>query len=510
MSLEKGSSVSYKLVIGALLHALLGFSASHYTTAFNPIESLVKDFANQSISRHYNVTLDAGGMSWIWACLAGANALGAFVGAFLLPYPADKFGSRDTVMVFENIIELLAGVIQFVAVTWLNSVELLFVGRIFSGIALSFAMYVPVFLSECAPISQRGLFATISFLGIPFWNTIGATVGLPQLLGTADLWKWILVLPLIPAIIHLSLTPLFPKSPKFLYISKGSVEESIEAIIFYHGRTVDRNTVLAALDREAQLGRSSCNKQYATLREILKTRHLRMALFICVVANCAAELGGSDIATQYSTGFMTQLGVSSETSAWLTVLLLRAPACIAVLAGTILVDRCGRRPLMLCGLGMGVFATGTMFVSGLVSVSPTSSIIGVVGLFCSLIGYYSGPSFVAKMLPGELCPQASRSLTSAICFGGSWVPAIVEIFGFPPLQQSIGTFSFLPLFALGIISFVTLFIYLPETKGRDVDDIIGQWVSKDFDQEQTHLLKPSDKLHDVSSGYGTLTTRKSF
>jgi hypothetical protein len=170
------------------------------------------------------------------------------------------------------------------------------------------------------------------------------------------------------------------------------------------------------------------------------------------------------------------------------------------------VERCGRRVLMLGGLTLGVFATGAMFVSGLFSNGSTSAIIGIVGLFCSLIGYYCGPSFVAKMLPGEICPQVSRSLTSALCFGASWIPAMVEIFAFPPLQQSIGTFSVLPLFILGIVTLVILFVYLPETKGRDVDDIVSQWIGADDPRNEIRPLLQSDrKLSALPNRYGTVT-----
>ena len=86
-----------------------------------------------------------------------------------------------------------------------------------------------------------------------------------------------------------------------------------------------------------------------------------------------------------------------------------------------------------------------------------------------MLGLLSIPS----LLVSEMNPQATRSLT-ATCFATLvQVLNLVQTLGFPPLYASIGGYSFLPVLVLEMACLVFLFHYLPETKGRPIDDIVA-------------------------------------
>ena len=59
--------------------------------------------------------------------------------------------------------------------------------------------YIPVFLTECSPIGHRGLVASIAYMGAPVWCLLGASIGLPWLLGRPHLWQFVHLIPALPA-----------------------------------------------------------------------------------------------------------------------------------------------------------------------------------------------------------------------------------------------------------------------------------------------------------------------
>lgn len=104
-----------------------------------------------------------------------------------------------------------------------------------------------------------------------------------------------------------------------------------------------------------------------------------------------------------------------------------------------------------------------------------------------------------------MCPQNSRALSTGISFGFGWIPSILIIIGYPPLDATIGAYSVLPLVILGAASFIYLFICLPETKGKDVDEIVRLWMPRPDPEgrssESTPLLGNSRKYDNTPGSF---------
>lgn len=73
-----------------------------------------------------------------------------------------------------------------------------------------------------------------------------------------------------------------------------------------------------------------------------------------------------------------------------------------------------------------------------------------------------------SMLPGEICPQAARSLVWQITFSAGWGLTFLDTLLYPPLSATIGAYATLPYPIAAFIVFVLLFRYMPETKGKTV------------------------------------------
>ncbi len=110
----------------------------------------------------------------------------------------------------------------------------------------------------------------------------------------------------------------------------------------------------------------------------------------------------------------------------------------------------------------------------------------------SLVGIWSGFGSVCTILPGELAPEGIRAITAAAASLFTWIPAFIILMVFPQVEKSVGSYSYLPFIFCGVLIGAFVFIYMPETKGRAVDEIIEPWVEKTgpetANDERTPLL----------------------
>lgn len=121
----------------------------------------------------------------------------------------------------------VSGTILFVTCRSAESVEMLIIGRLLVGLAAGIATSTaPMYLSELAPLHLRGSMATCMELGVTFGLLIAQTVSLEELLGTKQFWHYCLCISTILVVICMIFHPLFPESPKYLYIVAGRMEEA--------------------------------------------------------------------------------------------------------------------------------------------------------------------------------------------------------------------------------------------------------------------------------------------
>ena len=112
-----------------------------------------------------------------------------------------------------------------------RSIECLIIGRFFIGINCGLNTHlVPMYLSEIAPMNLRGALGTVSQLGVTIGLLLSQVLGLPNILGTADGWPFLLGVAFVPAVLQLMLLPICPESPRYLLITKGRVNEARQAL----------------------------------------------------------------------------------------------------------------------------------------------------------------------------------------------------------------------------------------------------------------------------------------
>jgi SP family facilitated glucose transporter-like MFS transporter 3 len=226
------------------------------------------------------------------------------------------------------------------------------VNRFFAGVVCGlFSGIFPMYLNECAPKNLRGRIGVINQLALVFGILVVNIIGLDVVLGTAELWPVIFGLSLVPTLIH---TGLFftVESPKYMFINKGN-EEATRSILLKL-RENDERLVQAEIDDLADEKQRIAQQDQVTWGDMVRRPSLRRALVVTVVLQLSQQLSGINAVIFYSTGIFESAGLSWASYA---TLLIGGVQLIMTLLCMLIIDKAGRKPLLLIGqIGMSLFS----------------------------------------------------------------------------------------------------------------------------------------------------------
>lgn len=189
---------------------------------------------------------------------------------------------------------------------------------------------------------------------------------------------------------------------------------------------------------------------------------LTTAVSCCTVCVCALAL------LTYSTWLLVETGLSLETAQIAsTVMTVVSPVTAAI--GAVLIDKVGRKPMLLAGLFVCVACLVSFSLSAFFHV-PWGA-LAAVGVFNIGFAVAQSPRW---SIPGELLPQSARG--AAVAFGDAfyWTITVASVFAFLPWLEISGfLFVFLPFIVITLGNCLYFIICLPETKGRTIEDIVS-------------------------------------
>ncbi|WP_128478013.1 sugar porter family MFS transporter [Halorussus pelagicus] len=387
--------------------------------------------------------------------VSGAMA-GAAVGAALGGKLADRIGRRRLI--------LLGAVVFFIGsgtMALAPNVPILVLGRLIDGVAIGFASIVgPLYISEIAPPKIRGaltslnqLMVTVGILSSYFVNYAFADAGA---------WRWMLGAGMVPAVILAVGMLKMPESPRWL---------------FEHGRREEAREVLERTREggvEAELAEieETVEEQSGTGLGDLIQPWLRPALVVGLGLAVFQQVTGINAVMYYAPTVLESTGFGSTTSILATVGIGVINVVMTVVA-IALIDRVGRRALLLVGVGGMVLTLGIL---GAVFYMPGFS--GVLGWFAtgSLMLYVAffaiglGPVF--WLIISEIYPLSVRGTAMGAVTVANWGANLLVSLTFPMLTANVGTSSTFWLFGgLSAIALVFTYYVVPETKGRSLEEI---------------------------------------
>ena len=383
--------------------------------------------------------------------MAGAAA-GAAVGGRL----ADRLGRRRLILLAAGVF-FLGSFLMAVA----PNVPVLVAGRLIDGVAIGFASMVgPLYISEIAPPRIRG--------GLTSLNQLMVTVGILSsyfvnyAFAGAGAWRWMLGAGMVPAVVLAVGMTKMPESPRWLF--EHGKEDKARAVL---NRTRD-----SGVEDELDEIRETVEKQSGTGLGDLLEPWMRPALLVGLGLAVFQQITGINAVMYYAPTILESTGFGSVTSILATVGIGTINVIMTVVA-IALVDRVGRRKLLLVGIG-GMIVTlgvlGTVFYT--TSLGGALGIVATVSLmlFVSFFAIGLGPVF--WLLISEIYPLAVRGSAMGLVTVANWLANLIVALTFPMLTASVGTSATFWLFGLcSLVALVFTYRLVPETKGRTLEAI---------------------------------------
>jgi SP family galactose:H+ symporter-like MFS transporter len=391
--------------------------------------------------------------------------LGAMAGSLLAGRLADSLGRRDTMLV-DGCIFLVGTGLAIVA----PSYALLLVSRAVIGLAVGIASStVPLYLSEIAPVPLRGRIVTTNQLMITVGILVSYAVDLAFV--SSGSWRAMFAVGVLPAIALLAGMLWSPETPAWLD-SRGHSEGARQ--VLQRGVGEDEGDRLLEDFRRARDERP----ERTSVRNLLGST-ARPAVLIGVTLAALQQLCGINAIIYYAPSIMERTGLSASNSLLYSVI-IGVINVVATVASFRLVDRAGRRPLLLGSLAGMLLALGLLSVTLMVSLGAAGSLLSLLCILAYVAAFAVGVGPVFWILIAEIFPSDARATGTSVSTATNWFSNFVVGLLFLPLAGVIGEAATFWVFgAFCLLAFLFVNRYVPETKGRgfaEIDsDVRARW-----------------------------------
>lgn len=407
-------------------------------------------------------SLSTNGQEWV----AAALNLGAVAGAVISGPVSDRYGRRPAIM--------LASVVFIIASFGCGLAPdetVLIIARLFLGVAIgATTQIVPVYVAELAPAERRGSLVSLFQMVFSLGLLVAFFVGY-ELAGPPDCWRAMFMLGAVPAVL-LAVGMLFlPESPRWLLHR----EQEVRAIAILYRLRGHHDPVRQELDAVLCVegeDAGGADTRWSALRQAW----LRPALVAALGIAALSQLSGPNVIVYYAPIILSQTGLGHST-ALLTSVLVGVTSTITTVMGIALIDRVGRRRMLLWMLP---FAALSLFILGAVFLS-SAPVAGVrmVLMVASLLGYiffnFGSLSVAVWLIASEVFPLQVRSKAMGLASATVWLSDTLVSLVTLSLVNALGTTGTFWLFGvINVISFVFVWACVPETAGTTLEDIEGR------------------------------------
>ncbi|MBI3394035.1 MAG: sugar porter family MFS transporter [Nitrospirae bacterium] len=392
--------------------------------------------------------------------VVGSVVLGAVLGAVAGGTLTDRFGRRIVLMLTAALFALSAvGTALAPTVTWL------IIGRVIVGVAIGVASFTtPLYISEISPVDMRGRF--VSFNQIALTGGIVVAYLVDYALSGIGGWRWMFGLAAIPSAL-LGIGMVFmPESPRWL-MSRGQADK---------GRSVlQRIRGTDAVDEEVRDIQRSSGQQSGRWSELAGPL-LRPAMIVGIGLALFQQVTGINTVIYYAPTIFQSAGFESASVAILATAGVGVINVLMTVVALLLLDRVGRRPLLLIGMAGMVISLGVLGAAFLFPRLPILRWVAAGSLMLYVGSFAVGLGPVFWLLISEIYPLKTRGLAMSIATVANWSANLLVALTFLTLVQIMGRPGTFWLYGLvGIGAWIFAYILVPETKGRSLEDIETHW-----------------------------------
>jgi SP family galactose:H+ symporter-like MFS transporter len=388
---------------------------------------------------------------------------GAATGALLGGRFADLFGRRRLLIVTAIIFGL--GALVCAAAT---SPAMLIVGRIVVGLGIGLASgTVPVYISEVSPADARGWQVSLFQLAI----TVGILLAYVVDYAFASIqgWRWMFGLAVVPAAIFGLGMAFLPESPRWL--ARGGHHVRARAMLIRIRGSSDVDAEMLEIEQSIRH-----SEEHGSLSDLFAPS-IRPALIVGIGLAIFQQVTGINTVIYYAPLIIQSAGISSASGAILATAGIGVVNVLMTIVAMWLIDRVGRRPLLLVGIAGMVVTLGALglafHMAGKTGALAWLAVISMM-VYVASFAISLGPIF--WLLISEIYPLKIRSSAEGLAAAFNWGSNLLVSLTFLTLLQMMGptrTFWLYGLFA--VAAWIFSYNQVPETKGRTLEEIEEFW-----------------------------------
>jgi sugar porter (SP) family MFS transporter len=423
--------------------------------------------AKPFFQRYFELTSEAQ-IGWANSCAL----IGCLVGSLLAGAMSDKFG-RKRLLILSALLFAVTSVGNGLA----HNFSVFIAWRMLGGVAIGLASSLsPMYISEVAPAQMRGKLVSINQLTIVIGILLAQVINwylvrdLPA--GATDEfiknswfgqqgWRWMFGLTAVPSVLFLLGMFLVPESPRWL--AKNGRSEAAKSVLTKIGGEAYANAAVAEINSTLVSGEIQ-KVRFADLLEPKMRKVLALGVVLAVfqqwcginsIFNYAEEIfraAGYDIST-----VLKNIAWTGSVNMMFTFVAL----------GT--VDRAGRRPLMLfgaAGLAAIYTAMGFCYANHVQGLPVLLLVLAAIGCYAMSLAP------VTWVVISEIFPNRIRGAAMSVAVTALWIACFILTYTFPILNAKLGPAGTFWLYAaICVAGFIYIFVKLPETKGKSLEQI---------------------------------------
>ncbi|KAL4674462.1 hypothetical protein H8959_018396 [Pygathrix nigripes] len=433
----------------ATLSAAFGsaFQYGYNLAVVNTPHKVFKSFYNETYFERHATFMDGKLMLLLWSCTVSMFPLGGLLGSLVVGLLVDSCGRKGTLLI-NNIFAIVPAILMGVSKV-AKAFELVIFSRVVLGVCAGISYSaLPMYLGELAPKNLRGLLGTMTEVFVIVGVFLAQIFSLQGILGNPEGWPVLLALTGVPALLQLLTLPFFPESPRYSLIQKGDEATARQALRRLRGH-MDLEAEVEDMRVEARAERA---EGHLSVLRLCALRSLRWQLLSIMVLMAGQQLSGINAINYYADTIYASAGVEAAHSQYVTVGSGMVNIVMTV-TSAVLVERLGRRRLLLAGYGICGSACLVLTVVLLFQNKVSElSYLGIICVFAYIAGHSTGPSPVPSVVRTEIFLQSSRRAAFMVDGAGALAHQLHR--GLPvPIHP------------------VYIYMVIPETKGKTFVEI---------------------------------------
>ena len=468
---------------------------------------------------------------WQLGLVVGAPTLGGIIASFCGAMLADQFG-RKRILLFLAALYTVSALASAWAPTW----QVLIVARFIGGLAFGSLGIAPMYIGEIAPREKRGMLVTVNQMNIVLGFSLAYFVNYfvlqasqsgaawVQALGVDQhAWRWMLGIEAFPAVAWVFLLLLVPESPRW-QVMKGRLGQARAGL----ARIKPAERVEPALAEIIESLEGVQERFFSRMREVFLPA-MRLPMAIGLITAVAQQVTGVNAIYFYAPTIFEQSGVGTN-AAFAQATLIGVINVVFTIVAMFLIDRVGRKPLLMTGLAGIVLCTalagygfkqatfvmdetavaavagqvdseklgplvgvvfeddiafkqaleqalgdqamrehGAVFTQAAIDINPVLVLVGILG-FVASFAISLGP--VYWCLLSEIFPNRARGPAMAIAGLFNAMASFMVQFVFPWELSNLGSAAIFFIYSIfALVAFVLLGWLLPETRGKSLEEL---------------------------------------